>query len=72
MDPVLSGMDPTTPLEVFNNLTDANGGDSRLYNLNVFYNVSSPQISTSKFVSLMSRSPATSLGCSRQLPSCFS
>ncbi|KAF2791785.1 ammonium transporter [Melanomma pulvis-pyrius CBS 109.77] len=38
MDPVLSGMDPTTPLEVFNNLTDANGGDSRLYNLNVFYN----------------------------------
>ena len=41
MDPVTSGLDPTTPLEAFNNLTDANGGDSRLYNLNVFYNVSS-------------------------------
>jgi Amt family ammonium transporter len=42
MEPVSSGLDPTTPLEAFNNLTDANGGDSRLYNLNVFYNVSRP------------------------------
>jgi hypothetical protein len=33
-------MDPTTPLEVFNNATFATGGDSKLYNLNVFYNVS--------------------------------
>jgi Amt family ammonium transporter len=40
MDPVTSGADPTTPLEVFNNATDVNGGDSTLYNLNVFYNVS--------------------------------
>lgn len=37
MDPVESGLQPITPLESFNNLTDANGGDSRLYNLNVFY-----------------------------------
>jgi hypothetical protein len=33
-------MDPTVPLEAFNNATIATGGDSRLYNLNVFYNVS--------------------------------
>ncbi|KAF2182256.1 ammonium transporter [Zopfia rhizophila CBS 207.26] len=38
MDPVTSGMDPTTPLEAFANTTDVNGGDSKLYNLNVFYN----------------------------------
>ncbi|KAF2745560.1 ammonium transporter-like protein [Sporormia fimetaria CBS 119925] len=38
MDPVTSGMDPTTPLEPFKNATNANGGDSMLYNLNVFYN----------------------------------
>lgn len=37
MDPVTSGADPTTPLEAFNNATVATGGDSRLYNLNVFY-----------------------------------
>ena len=37
--PVTSGMDPTTPLEVFGNTTIATGGDSLLYNLNVFYNV---------------------------------
>jgi ammonium transporter, Amt family len=40
MDPVSSGLDPTLPIEAFNNQTDVNGGDSRLYNLNVFYNVS--------------------------------
>jgi hypothetical protein len=40
MDPVSSGLDPTLPLEVYNNVTGT-GGDSRLYNLNVFYNVSS-------------------------------
>ena len=40
MDPVSSGLDPTLPLEAFTNTTDATGGDSRLYNLNVFYNVS--------------------------------
>jgi len=40
MDPVSSGLDPTLPLEPFRNTTDATGGDSRLYNLNVFYNVS--------------------------------
>ncbi|KAI4687515.1 ammonium transporter Amt1 [Alternaria novae-zelandiae] len=38
MDPVSSGLDPTLPLEPFGNTTDATGGDSRLYNLNVFYN----------------------------------
>ncbi|KAF2263987.1 ammonium transporter-like protein [Lojkania enalia] len=38
MDPVTSGSDVTTPLEVYNNATDPNGGDSTLYNLNVFYN----------------------------------
>jgi Amt family ammonium transporter len=38
MEPVSSGLDPTVPMEVFNNTTDVNGGDSRLYNLNVFYN----------------------------------
>ncbi|KAF1841161.1 ammonium transporter-like protein [Cucurbitaria berberidis CBS 394.84] len=38
MDPVSSGLDPTLPLEAFNNATIATGGDSRLYNLNVFYN----------------------------------
>ncbi|KAJ4296540.1 ammonium transporter Amt1 [Kalmusia sp. IMI 367209] len=37
-DPVLSGVDPTTPLEAFNNLTIPTGGDSKLNNLNVFYN----------------------------------
>lgn len=42
MEPVSSGLDPTTPLEAYNNATDANGGDSRLYNLNVFYNVRRP------------------------------
>jgi hypothetical protein len=40
MDPVSSGLDPTTPLEAFNNATIATGGDSKLYNLNVFYDVS--------------------------------
>lgn len=40
MDPVTSGADPTTPLEIFANGTIATGGDSKLYNLNVFYNVS--------------------------------
>lgn len=40
MDPVTSGADPTTPLETFNNATIATGGDSKLYNLNVFYDVS--------------------------------
>ena len=40
MDPVTSGTDPTTPLETFNNATIATGGDSKLYNLNVFYDVS--------------------------------
>lgn len=40
MDPVTSGLDPTLPLETFGNTTVATGGDSRLYNLNVFYNVS--------------------------------
>lgn len=40
MDPVTSGADPTTPLEAFNNATIATGGDSKLYNLNVFYDVS--------------------------------
>jgi Amt family ammonium transporter len=39
MDPVSSGLDPTVPLEAYNNGTST-GGDSRLYNLNVFYNVS--------------------------------
>jgi Amt family ammonium transporter len=41
MNPVSSGADPTTPLEVFGNVTSATGGDSRVDNLNVFYNVSS-------------------------------
>jgi hypothetical protein len=40
MNPVSSGADPTTPLEVFGNVTSATGGDSRVDNLNVFYNVS--------------------------------
>lgn len=40
MDPVVSGADPTTPLEAYANGTLATGGDSKLYNLNVFYNVS--------------------------------
>ncbi|KAF2866744.1 ammonium transporter AmtB-like domain-containing protein [Massariosphaeria phaeospora] len=38
MDPVTSGLEPTTPLEAFGNTTDAAGGDSKVYNLNVFYN----------------------------------
>ncbi|KAH9870662.1 ammonium transporter Amt1 [Plenodomus lingam] len=38
MDPVSSGLDPTLPLETFTNTSIATGGDSRLYNLNVFYN----------------------------------
>ncbi len=42
MDPVSSGSDPTTPIEAFNNATIATGGDSKLYNLNVFYDVSWP------------------------------
>lgn len=40
MNPVTSGQDPTVPLEPFTNTTSATGGDSRLYNLNVFYSVS--------------------------------
>ena len=36
-----SGMDPTTPLQVFQNLTVPTGGDSKLENLNVYYNVGS-------------------------------
>ena len=40
MDPVVSGADATTPLEAFRNITSPTGGDSRLDNLNVFYNVS--------------------------------
>lgn len=35
-------MDPTTPLETFENTTIATGGDSKEYNLNVFYNVKPP------------------------------
>jgi hypothetical protein len=46
MDPVMSGLDPTLPLEPFGNTTEATGGDSRLYNLNVFYNVSFPATRT--------------------------
>ena len=40
MEPVTSGLDPTVPLETFANASIPTGGDSRLYNLNVFYNVS--------------------------------
>ena len=44
MDPVSSGADVTTPKQVFptegDNATYATGGDSRLYDLNVFYDVS--------------------------------
>lgn len=40
MDPVTSGLDPTAPLEPFANTSTPTGGDSRLYNLNVFYSVS--------------------------------
>jgi Amt family ammonium transporter len=36
---VTSGLDPTLPLETFQNTTVPTGGDSTLYNLNVFYNV---------------------------------
>jgi hypothetical protein len=39
MDPSLTGADPTVPLEVYNG-TVATGGDSRIDNLNVYYNVS--------------------------------
>lgn len=35
-----SGLDPTLPLEAFKNDTIPAGGDSRLDNLNVFYNAS--------------------------------
>jgi Amt family ammonium transporter len=44
MDPVLSGADPTTPLEAFNNKTDPAGGDSQIYDLNVFYQVRTLQL----------------------------
>ena len=37
MDPVTSGSDVTTPLQAFGNTTEPAGGDSRLYDLNVFY-----------------------------------
>lgn len=37
-DGVTSGQFPTTPLEDFQNTTVSTGGDSSLYNLNVFYN----------------------------------
>jgi Amt family ammonium transporter len=39
MDPTMNGADPTLPLEAYNN-TLATGGDSRVDNLNVYYNVS--------------------------------
>ena len=48
MDPVTSGMDPTVPLEAFANSTYSTGGDSRLYNLNVFYNVSTGHVHESQ------------------------
>jgi Amt family ammonium transporter len=35
----MNGADPTLPLEAYNN-TLATGGDSRVDNLNVYYNVS--------------------------------
>jgi hypothetical protein len=44
-DGVLSGSMPTTPLEDFQNATISTGGDSSLYNLNVFYNVNCPVLS---------------------------
>lgn len=53
MDPVTSGMDPTTPLEAFNNATDAAGGDSKIYNLNVFYNVSVDSIARWRVATLI-------------------
>lgn len=72
MDPVGSGLDPTTPLEQYANSTVATGGDSRLYNLNVFYNVSVANAVCRNSVALMVASPAISLGCSHPLPSCCS
>lgn len=39
MDPSSNGGDPTVPLQVYNG-TNAAGGDSRIDNLNVYYNVS--------------------------------
>jgi Amt family ammonium transporter len=39
MDPTTNGMDPTLPLQAYNG-TLATGGDSRVDNLNVYYNVS--------------------------------
>ena len=51
--PVDSGMFPTTPMEDFNNSTDPAGGDSLLYNLNVFYNVSAAVFRIVNLVALM-------------------
>lgn len=39
MDPTSNGADPTLPLQVYN-ATSVTGGDSRIDNLNVYYNVS--------------------------------
>jgi hypothetical protein len=39
MDPTTNGADPTLPLQAYNG-TLATGGDSRVDNLNVYYNVS--------------------------------
>jgi Amt family ammonium transporter len=39
MDPTTNGADPTLPLQAYNG-TVATGGDSRVENLNVYYNVS--------------------------------
>ena len=64
-DPVNTGLDTTLPLETFNNVTIATGGDSKLYNLNVFYNVGSRLASNPPppvLIGPQSR-PATSPGC---------
>lgn len=60
MDPVTSGLDPTVPLETFANTSIPTGGDSRLYNLNVFYNVSF--IASSGNLPIKKKNPRQKLG----------
>jgi hypothetical protein len=61
MDPSVSGADPTLPLIPYNG-TIATGGNSKIDNLNVYYNVSLASTFAASNVGLIIPSQAISLG----------
>lgn len=65
-----SGLDPTLPLEAFRNTTSPAGGDSRLYNLNVFYNVGTRLCAERVYGGTNTCRLVTSRGSLHQPPSC--